>query len=541
MIMSIDFALLADRIAVHAAHLDAATHTLLSDLRTFDSGGGWHRQGALSCAHWLSWRVGWSLGTAREHVRVARRLGELPLIDDALRRGALSYCKARALTRVATTANESLLLDDAQAATGSQLEQICRKYAAVVRASQQPEEAEDRERRYVRRVDLDDGMVRIEAVLFPEEAASVWAALEGVARASKRAATEQASAVEAASGAAADAARDVGDASAHAHAAANAPGAAEDLDASEDLDAAEDLDASEGLDASEDLDVHSRGFDSAGVLDMLDVLDGHHHGADSRNAVSASRGSIEAALVRARAATRERRAGETRSRFDRADALVTIARDILRGDRIHATPVELIVTVTADTLAHPMTTPYPFAVTKDGTCVSAETARRLACDCGVVHVREDESGTPLSVGRKTRTISASLKRALLKRDKTCRFPGCCNQVFVEGHHIVHWAGGGETSLDNLVGLCSHHHRFVHEYGYRVELDAEHQPRFFDPRGRLVSDVPERPTTVRLGMQSLIDDHRALNVSAETNEPGWDGLPVNYDWVIGDLVRADQLQ
>ena len=130
MIMSVDLDDLGERIATHAAHLDAATHTLLTDLREFDSAGGWYKQGAHSCAEWLSWRVGWNMGTAREHLRVARRLAELPLIDDALRRGAISYVKVRAITRVATSANEATLLTDAQYSTGSQLERICRKYAA---------------------------------------------------------------------------------------------------------------------------------------------------------------------------------------------------------------------------------------------------------------------------------------------------------------------------------------------------------------------------------------------------------------------------
>src|SRR5215813_1322132 len=108
---------LGELIAEHGAHLDAATHRLLADLRTFDRAGGWARQGAMSCAHWLSWRLGWSGNRAREHVRVANRLGDLPLIDEALRRGEISYCKVRAMTRVATPANEQLLLDDARHCT----------------------------------------------------------------------------------------------------------------------------------------------------------------------------------------------------------------------------------------------------------------------------------------------------------------------------------------------------------------------------------------------------------------------------------------
>ena len=98
---------LADDIAETAAHIDVATHRLLVLIRDFDRAGGWHQQGALSCAHWLSWRIGLGLGPAREKVRVAHRLAELPLLDEALRRGELSFSKARAITRVATPANEA--------------------------------------------------------------------------------------------------------------------------------------------------------------------------------------------------------------------------------------------------------------------------------------------------------------------------------------------------------------------------------------------------------------------------------------------------
>src|SRR5690349_3074093 len=81
---------LGEWIAEQAAHLDAATHRLLTAVREFDVANGWHKQGARTCAEWLSWRVGWSTNTARDRVRVAQRLGELSLVDEALRRGELS-------------------------------------------------------------------------------------------------------------------------------------------------------------------------------------------------------------------------------------------------------------------------------------------------------------------------------------------------------------------------------------------------------------------------------------------------------------------
>jgi len=78
----------------------------------------------VSCAHWLSWRVGWDPVTARQHVRIARKLAKFPLIDDALRRGEVSYSKVRALLRAATPENETLLLEHAKLMTASQLEKL---------------------------------------------------------------------------------------------------------------------------------------------------------------------------------------------------------------------------------------------------------------------------------------------------------------------------------------------------------------------------------------------------------------------------------
>ena len=100
---------LGDEIAELSAHLDAATARLLDLIREFDARGGWNT-GFRSCAAWLSWRVGLAPGAAREHVRVARALGTLPLLAQALARGELSYSKVRELTRVATPDTEERLL-----------------------------------------------------------------------------------------------------------------------------------------------------------------------------------------------------------------------------------------------------------------------------------------------------------------------------------------------------------------------------------------------------------------------------------------------
>ncbi|MBK7539146.1 MAG: DUF222 domain-containing protein [Myxococcales bacterium] len=172
---------LGEHIAEQAVHLDAAMHRLLADLRTFDAAGGWHRQGFGTCAHWLSWRVGWDLGTAREHLRVARALHTLPRVSEALSAGQISYSKTRAITRVATSATEAVLLGYAQHCTASQLETVCRKVgvlgADAAGKTVRPHDSE----RYVAHTTTASGMVCVKACLRPDEAALLLQVLQQAA------------------------------------------------------------------------------------------------------------------------------------------------------------------------------------------------------------------------------------------------------------------------------------------------------------------------------------------------------------------------
>jgi hypothetical protein len=126
---------LGDEIAELSAHLDAATTRLLDLIREFDAREGWN-SGFTSCAAWLSWRVGLALGAAREHVRVARALGALPLLAQALVRGELSYAKVRALPRVATWETEDGLLAVGRAGTAEHVERIVRGWRRVDRQAE---------------------------------------------------------------------------------------------------------------------------------------------------------------------------------------------------------------------------------------------------------------------------------------------------------------------------------------------------------------------------------------------------------------------
>lgn len=95
--------------------------------------------------------------------------------------------------------------------------------------------------------------------------------------------------------------------------------------------------------------------------------------------------------------------------------------------------------------------------------ITPEAARRLACDASVSRVITSGASEPLDVGRRTPVVPAGMRRALVVRDRGCRFPGCGRpQAWSDAHHVRHWADGGETALPNLVLLCRPHHRAVHE-------------------------------------------------------------------------------
>jgi len=124
-------AALEQQILTLAGQLNATEYHLLKRLDAFDECDGWHGDGIKSFAHWLNWKIGMGNVMAREKVRVAKSLRDLPLIDAAFEQGALSYTKVRAMTRIATAANESFLLQIAECGTAQQLEFMIRKFRSL--------------------------------------------------------------------------------------------------------------------------------------------------------------------------------------------------------------------------------------------------------------------------------------------------------------------------------------------------------------------------------------------------------------------------
>jgi hypothetical protein len=159
-----------------AAHLAVATCRWLELVAEFDDRRGWAEWGVKSCAHWLSWRCSFGRGAARERVRVAHRLPELPVVREAFSRGELSYCKVRTLARVATAATEAGLVEIARHATGAQLEKLVRCYSkalsATLGAAQRAHEL-----RYLKRSWNEDGSLGLVARLPADDGALLLRAL----------------------------------------------------------------------------------------------------------------------------------------------------------------------------------------------------------------------------------------------------------------------------------------------------------------------------------------------------------------------------
>lgn len=178
----------------------------------------------------------------------------------------------------------------------------------------------------------------------------------------------------------------------------------------------------------------------------------------------------------------------------------------------------------------------------DGTPLQGETLERLACDSGLTVAKTDDDGDPLDLGRRRRTVSEPLRRALFIRDRHCRFPGCTQQAFLDAHHIQHWlADSGPTSKPNLFLCCHRHHVCLHEGGFSAKRNDDGSLSFFEPDGTPISDtlpLPNIPDTAEAILQNDADarslhiDHRTSIV--QTNGHGLDLkaavdalLPIDY--------------
>ena len=543
---------LGESIVTLSAHLHAGNHRLLVMVAEFDRRGGWKPAGHRSCAHWLAFRTGISLGPARERVRAARALEQLPLTSEAMSRGELSFSKVRALSRVAddlaTPEEEETLVEYARQCTAAQLGTLVRGWKKLCRKDEIDLERERHRSRFFSVSPDEDGMYLVRGRLDPEVGALLMRALEAAGDALFR--SERDWAPEGAAmgpaiqeitprqrradgmGLLAEQALRVGF------------GGLVDGGAEDDVDA-HDGEASERgtVDIPRRVTACAEGVSAETSTERVagGAFQGGEAGPENASAESCDQTATSAAAEFATSSDAPEHSGTTRGRGGCCEGSVASQKHTAPLSGTRAERYQVVLHTDVATLRtgggedagcngdHAVTNGSRPNGTRptdapshthflehapgrshlaDGTRVSAETSRRLCCDAAVVQAVRGPEGEVLDVGRRTRTIPPALRRALEIRDGGCRFPGCGIR-FCEGHHIVHWADGGETKLSNLVLLCRFHHRAVHEEEFSVKV-VNDRIRFFDRTGWPLPDAAP-PPPLKDPFADLLATHRREGV------------------------------
>ena len=217
-----------------------------------------------------------------------------------------------------------------------------------------------------------------------------------------------------------------------------------------------------------------------------------------------------------------------------ADALVALCSSVLtRGlsEELEEPHVAVVVHVDEQVLADPSA---PGCAHVDGLgALAAHTATRLACDGAVSRVlfRADGSVEPQG---STRVVPRAMRRALLARDRGCRFPGCTARRFLHAHHVVFASRGGRTALSNLLVLCGAHHRLVHEGGWRLVLERSGALRVFTPAG---AELPAVPRCAPADGEDLAARHDRLGLDIDADTAGYGGERFDLGLTVDALLCA----
>lgn len=492
---------LIDQVTTWAGRVAVGEARLLALVGELDAREAWAVHGVRSCAHWLTWRIGWTSGTARERVRVARALRGLPLTVAALAEGRVSYAQVRALTRCVTAADEQVWLDLARHSTAAQLERAAR---GAARAKNTNEARAEKPRSTVRWD--DDGDLVLTLRLPAHEGVAVLAALE------QHQAAAQVERDERLAGLAAELA---GEADPEGSAAVAAELAAED---------AADVTTSG---ASVSAETPSVLPDPGAYLDppfpdipgrpaftpytpaeqaALDRWWAEHH------RLSALRDAAreQAERLQAEAAARQLPTG----RANLADGLV---RALLRPGNGHTVKLQL--------LADPVS---GWARTRHDELLPPSTVGRVVRMLPSAPGRATLEPTQHDQGRRSRVVMPALRNLLGQVDgERCRLPGCDRTRYLHAHHVRFWRNGGETDLSNLLLLCGRHHRLLYQKGYQLTLGTD---RSLTVRTADGERLEHQPTLPGVSAETL------PLVSAGTVASEWDGERMDLRYVVSVLLQ-----
>ena len=486
------------------AHLCAEEYQFLVKLREFDLRQGWRSYHFNHCAEWLNMKCGISLSTGREKLRVAKALFFLPQISGAYQNGELSYSKVRAMTRVASDTTEQELLGYARKATASQVDQHCAGLRNVQRKFSTPCANRAHDQRSLRVTPTLNGNFLLNGELPEESALLVLKALELCMARALREEDPSAEDLEELENPSAEGMPVWDSEDPAAQRAAAVKRDQQQADALVDL-SREYLAGGTGRKTST--------ADHYQVLVHVDeaALRGQPN-TDSKSdlpietvrrlccdgavvAVTESKESSAAKISVSAEAPDE--ANASRDAFEVSPA--TSEGDAPAGSTVDSqdnTPTDSADDPSRDASA------VPPAVSSNGSAGVMPAVTPVDSHTGALTDLVDDpsrdafemppanapnaaagrSRPSLNLSRKHRLVQPALRRALEARDRGCRFPGCSHERWLDAHHVVHWADGGETSLGNTLLLCSSHHRLLHEGGFAIRADANGEWQFQNAKG-----------------------------------------------------------
>jgi hypothetical protein len=535
---------LVDEICTWAGRVAAGTAHLLALVAELDRREAWVGTGLLSCAHWLSWRIGLSLGTAREWVRVARRLEELPEVSQAFSAGRMSWSQARAVSRVAEVGDAVDWVELARYSTAAQLEKLARgvRRARLVEQAQADPEATAWSLRTRRRYD-EDGNLTLTIYAPAQFAPVIEAGIEA-----QRAELDRQRQAEAAERARVDVsaetpAREEPESRPVAQPVAESTSEPEPEPGARPEPAAVDLSAGTpggavpvaaqdpAQDSAQDSadDIVAAGWPPGTTAEQVRNAFDHFH----RFTASLRDGEFDPELRRdgpspddpapappsadvPAEAPPAPAAPAGPPRATEAEALLAFAQRALEQERVEqptaARRSRIALTAQIDPLSG-------WGRLRDGEllppCSLKHVLKTLPGRGGTVRLRPltEADLRRHDLGRSRREVSAGLRELLGGLDgERCRFPGCTRHRKLHAHHVRFWSDGGPTDLANLVLVCARHHTLVHSQGFQLVLHPDRRLEVHTADGVPVLHHPAQPW----GDPQTLDPHR--RVSADTLPP-----------------------
>jgi hypothetical protein len=486
-----------------AGHIAAAQCRFLQLLAEFDRRDGWAGLGLRSCAHWLSWKAGMSLRTAAEHLRVAHALAKLPRVTEAFAAGRISYSKVRAIARVTADLPDDLPdeppdePDPAEPGTVTDFNTDTDTGVGDTAEGENRFSADPEQPPGPRWAPAEE----VEQTLLKVAMAGTATHLEAVVRAVRHRTSDPAGAHTARS-----------------------------------------LSWRWAADGSLVLRGRLAPADGAALVAAIEALVPPH--ATRPEPCGPPSGWKHRAVEHAPGAATDRIAAR------RADALLTLISTATDPDvdrepddepeaaarteqrarhrrrpAVRRGQAKIIVHVDA---------PTGTAQVPGGPELPPATAERLACDARVQLLLSDRRTNRLYLGRTRRLATPAQIAALTVRDgNRCQFPGCTHTRHLHAHHVRPWWAGGPTDLDNLVLVCSFHHRLIHDHGYRLRLTGDRWEAL-RPDG---TEVPQSAGPLSGDLDELISyaTRTGRIITPDSLTPTWSGERLDPQPILDALL------